>query len=410
MISFSNFDKSEPETIHFDVENCNSSFVNAIRRTIITDVETISFDTEDYNNSDLNVLKNTSSLHNEFILHRMGMIPINVENIEDFNPDMYKFTLEKSNKTQNVIDVTTNDIVVLNLETNEKEDTEKFFPKNSITGDHILIIKLKPNPNGDGQEIHIEGKCSKKSGSSHIRYSPVSNVVFVNKIDPELNNTKFNKHVFELQEEQGKKFSDAEIKKIARTFNIDNCERHFFMDENNDPNRFEFTIETVGVIAPHRILISSMKSLSDKLKNTVMELEKALSSKPSIIKIKESESVMKAFDVIIDGESHTLGHLLQSYINKKYKEQEIFVGYMNPHPLQKEIFLRIKTEDLNMLREIIVSTCNMLTESLFQLREVVLKEFEGKVVMKLKKPKKEKKQASEVQSTQTDIEPQVISN
>ena len=59
----------------------------------------------------------------------MGMIPINVDNIEDFNPDMYKFTLEKSNKTQNVIDVTENDIVVLNLETNEKEDTEKFFPK-----------------------------------------------------------------------------------------------------------------------------------------------------------------------------------------------------------------------------------------------------------------------------------------
>ena len=77
------------------------------------------------------------------------MIPINVENIEDFNTDMYKFTLEKSNKTQNIIDVTTNDIVVLNLETNEKEDTEKFFPKNPIIGDYILIIKLKPNPNGD---------------------------------------------------------------------------------------------------------------------------------------------------------------------------------------------------------------------------------------------------------------------
>jgi DNA-directed RNA polymerase subunit L len=323
---------------------------------------------------------------------------------------MYKFTLQISNKTQNVIDVTTNDIVVLNLETNKNEVTEQFFPKNSITGDHILIIKLQPNPNGDGQEIHLEGKCSKKSGSSHIRYSPVSNVVYINKKDPELINKEFNKYVFELQEEQGQKFSEAEIKKLAKTFNIDNGERHFFMDENNDPNRFEFTIETVGVIAPHRILISSMKSLSDKLKNTVIELEKALSSKPSIIKIKESESVMKAFDVVIDGESHTLGHLLQSYINKKYKEQEIFVGYMNPHPLQKEIFLRIKTEDLNMLREIIVSTCNMLTESLFQLREVVLKEFEGKVVMKLKKPKKEKKQASKIQPTQTDIEPQVISN
>ena len=410
MISFSNFDKSESDTIRFDVENCNSSFVNAIRRTIITDVQTVSFDTEDYNNSDLKVLKNTTSLHNEFILHRMGMIPINVQNIEDFNPDMYKFTIDKSNKTQNIIDVTTNDIEILNLETNEKEDNEQFFPKNSITGDHILIIKLKPNPNGDGQSIHLEGKCSKKSGSSHIRYSPVSNVLFINKKDPELADKEFNKYVYDLQEEQGKQFTESEMKKIAKTFFIDNSERYFYMDENNDPNRFEFTIETVGVIEPHRILISSMKSLSDKIKNTVMELEKELSGKPSTIKIKESECVMKSFDVIIDGESHTLGHLLQSYINKNYKDQDIFVGYMNPHPLQKEIFLRIKTEDLNMLREIIVSTCNMLTETLFQLREVVLKEFEGKVVMKLKKPKKAKKQVSEPEPTQSDIEPQVISN
>ena len=65
--------------------------------------------------------------------------------------------------------------------------------------------KVKTKSNSEGQEIHIEGKCSKKSGSSHIRYSPVSNVVFVNKKDPKLNNTEFNKYVFELQEEQGQK-------------------------------------------------------------------------------------------------------------------------------------------------------------------------------------------------------------
>jgi DNA-directed RNA polymerase II subunit RPB3 len=408
MISFTNFDKSENDTIRFDVENCNPSFVNSIRRTIITDVQSVSFDTEDYNNSDLQVLKNTTSLHNEFILHRMGMIPVNVENMDNYNPDMYKFILNKSNKTQNIIDVTTNDIEVLNLETNEKEETEKYFPKNPITGDHILIIKLKPNPNGDGQEIHLEGKSSKKSGSSHIRYSPVSNVVFINKKDSDLLNVEFNKYIYDLQEERGTKITESEIKTLGKTFEIENGERYFYTDDNNDPNRFEFTIESVGVIEPHRILMSSMKSLADKLKNVLMEIEKELSGKPSTIKIKESESVMKAFDVVIDGETHTLGHLLQSYINRIYKEQNIFVGYMNPHPLQNEIFLRIKTDDLNMLREIITNTCNILIESLLQLREVVLKEFEGKVVMKMKKGRKSKKAEPEPEST--GLEPQVISN
>ena len=233
--------------------------------------------------------------------------------------------------------------------------------------------------------------------------------LFINKRDPELFNSQFNEYIYDLQKEQGKQFNESEIKGLARTFEIDHGEKCFYMDENNDPNKFEFSIESVGVIPPHRILLSSMKSLSEKLKLTLLEIEKELSGKPSRIKIKESESVMKSFDVIIDGESHTLGHLLQSYINKLYKDQNIFVGYMNPHPLQKEIFLRIKTDDLNTLREIISNTCNILIETLFKLRESVLKEFEGKVVMKMKKIKK-KKDNSQIEPTQTDIEPQVISN
>ena len=40
------------------------------------------------------------------------------------------------------------------------------------------------------------------------------------------------------------------MKKIAKHLILITSERHFFMDENNDPNKFEFTIETVGVIEP----------------------------------------------------------------------------------------------------------------------------------------------------------------
>ena len=63
MTSFSNFDISITDTLKFDVANCSTSFVNAIRRSIITDIETISFNTEDYINSDLKIIHNTSSLH-----------------------------------------------------------------------------------------------------------------------------------------------------------------------------------------------------------------------------------------------------------------------------------------------------------------------------------------------------------
>ena len=62
MITFSDFQTPKPDTITFTVSNTNSSFVNALRRTIITDVQTVSFNVDDYTNSDLTVIKNTSSV------------------------------------------------------------------------------------------------------------------------------------------------------------------------------------------------------------------------------------------------------------------------------------------------------------------------------------------------------------
>ena len=388
MTTFINYDKSEKDTIRFDVQNCRSSFVNAIRRTIITDVETISFNVEDYNDSDLKIIENTTSLHNEFILHRMGLIPIYSDNVSNYNPDNYKFILKKDNNTQNIIDVTTKDIQIINLETNQPEDTEKFFPKNEFTKDHILIVKLKPNPNGIGQKIHIEGKSSKGTGSKHIRYSPVSNVLFINKKNPDLVNSEFSAYISKLQQENNITFNETQLKKIGRQFEIEQSERLFYVDENNDPNVFEFSIETCGVLKPHRILIESLAALESKLKNMTMELEKELSGKPSSIKIKDSECVMKSFDIIIENENHTLGNLIQSYINNDNKDSDVFVGYMNPHPLKNEIFFRIKSDDINQVKDIIISTTTKLIETFSRLRSEVLKEFEGKIVFKPKKKKK----------------------
>ena len=71
----------------------------------------------------------------------------------------------------------------MNMDTGKEEDNQTFFPMNPITKDNILITRLKPTPDGKGEHIHIEGKCSRGVGKEHIRFSPVS-IVFINKIDP----------------------------------------------------------------------------------------------------------------------------------------------------------------------------------------------------------------------------------
>ena len=99
---FENWNKSDASILTFDITNCNTSFVNSLRRIIITHITTVGFNTEDYNNSDLKVIKNNSSLHNEFLLHRIGLIPINTQNVESYDVSNYKFTLNVENKTQQI--------------------------------------------------------------------------------------------------------------------------------------------------------------------------------------------------------------------------------------------------------------------------------------------------------------------
>ena len=375
-ILFDNYDnKSQTDTLNFDVLNCNSSFVNSLRRLIITEVETIGFNTQDYESSDINIIENTSSLHNEFLLHRIGLIPINTDNIETYDTTKYKFILNIENTTNVPIDVTTKDIQIRNLETNSLESNEKFFPKNPITNDYILITRLKPTPYGNGEKIHIEGKSSKGVGKEHIRYSPVSNVVFTNKINPERELAEFKKYV--------ETHSDIEPSKLKTKFKLEESERCFYINENGDPHKFEFTIESCGVIEPHKILIQGLNKIIAMINKFTSEFEKSLSNNESNVEIKETKALMKAFDITINNENHTLGHLLQSHINQLFKSDNIFVGYQNPHPLENKIIFRIKVDTINELKKIFTETCGELTKQCEKLLNLISTEFKSDV-----KPKK----------------------
>jgi DNA-directed RNA polymerase II subunit RPB3 len=371
---FDNFDKSEKDTIKFNVTDCNSSFVNSLRRLIISEIETVGFRTEEYEKSDIKVVENNSSLHNEFLLHRLGLIPINTEDIDSYDTSKYKFILNVQHSGSVPIDVTTKDIQIMNLETNTYENNELFFPKNHITNSHILITKLKPTPDGTGEKIHMEGNSSKGIGKEHIRFSPVSNVCFINKVDPKILDEEYNKYIAESGE--------SESPELKSKFMIEESERCFHVDSNGDPNIFEFTIESCGVMLPQDILLEGIKQMVIKIKNFMSEFEKSMSSQESSIEIRESKVLMKAFDIVIENENHTLGHLLQSHINKLFKQKNIFVGYMNPHPLENKIIFRINVETIKGLKDIFTQTCDELIKQCDLLSNSVLKDFKKKIVFK----------------------------
>ena len=82
---------------------------------------------------------------------------------------------------------------------------------------------------------------------------------------------------------------------------------------------------------------------------------------------------MESTDIFIHEENHTLGYILQFYIYEttKSSEKDIFIGYMNPHPLENLIKLRINLTDINQIKTIlktttehIISICDSLTSNI----------------------------------------------
>ena len=147
--NFNNFEYLDSDTFTFNIDNFDCSFANAIRRIIVGEVPTIGFRTEYGRESDIKIRKNTSALHNEFLAHRLSLIPVhyNYTKFDDFDPNKYEFVLQKKNNTSKTIDVTTGDIVVKDI-TKEpcynfiRRNDKGFISTNPITKIIFLLIDL----------------------------------------------------------------------------------------------------------------------------------------------------------------------------------------------------------------------------------------------------------------------------
>lgn len=64
--------------LKFELLNTDLSIANALRRIIISEIPTMAIDL-------VEIKENTSALHDEYIAHRLGLIPLLSENVEYFN-------------------------------------------------------------------------------------------------------------------------------------------------------------------------------------------------------------------------------------------------------------------------------------------------------------------------------------
>jgi DNA-directed RNA polymerase subunit L len=324
--------------LKFRVENVDLSIINSIRRIILSEIPNVAIAFDPYNPSmtDITFSKNTSVLHNEMLGHRLSLIPINLtkEEIENFGEKCinYKYVIKMKNETNDVILVTTDDIVITdNNGILSKKDMERILPRNKITNNGILINKLRPNNHNNalGEEMYVEMKTRVDIAKTHARWSPVSTCTYLNTIDEK-------KVEEELQKALNGITDEAEIKKIKSNYNSIEKYRLFVKNKYGEPGSMDMTIETECILEPGYLFCKAIDILYSKLSDLI--------SKPNKYTIETIDEDKNIFNIVVYNENHTLANMLQSMIYNLYCRDGKgvnYIGYFTPHPLEERVVFKI---------------------------------------------------------------------
>lgn len=206
------------------------------------------------------VENNTSVLADEFIAHRMGLIPLLSSRVRDF-----KYTRDcnctqycPSCSVEFLLNVRctgdqTRDVTSAELISNHDQVKPVHMGKEGI-----LIVKLRK-----GQEIKLRCIAKKGVGKEHAKWSPVTSVAFEYDPDNLLHHTNYWTETDVNKEWPKSVFSESDsYGMVGESF-----------DATAEPDKFYFTVESSGALKPEDILLSAISVLQGKLGSVQLHLE-----------------------------------------------------------------------------------------------------------------------------------------
>ena len=306
----------------FDIRDADLAIVNGIRRVIHAEIPILGFMGEE----DVSILihKNNGPLHNEFMQHRIGMLPIHFteEEIEGFVENEYVFTCDIKNADMSLLKVTTEHIKgTRNGVAFTEKELLRLFPIDEITKQRVLITRLRQN-----EELSFIATVVKSTAKVHSAFSPVSLCAFF--------------------------FNETEEAKDV--LNILDKERMYKKNSFGDPTDIHFTIETETSLTPKYLIAKALEILISKVNIVHSELDVVESTK---VRVTANTTMNDTFDILVDDEDDTLGNLIQSVVYSHYirankqvlnnKYDMSYIGYYAPHPLEKNIVIRMTLKHAN---------------------------------------------------------------
>ena len=143
-------------------------------------------------------------------------------------------------------------------------------------------------------------------------------------------------------------------------------ERYFYRDIFNEPNQYNFNIESQHFYDSKKLFILSIEILIQKLNDLKDDLLNLLEDNPSSVSILKYNDMV--FHFTMNQQNHTLGNLLQSHISRRSINPKSIINgcaYKKPHPLENSIlFILSLNPKHKIIRSPDIQKSQLLTEFL----------------------------------------------
>lgn len=273
---------TDPTTINFVLNNTTLSLANSLRRTMLAEIPTLAIDL-------VRIHTNTSVLADEFIAHRLGLIPLSCRDIDKLvygrecdSCDDYcdncavvlKLTAENRNQRENM-KIYARDLLVT---TRHGAPVERFPPgyHPQMAGANEMELPNRGHPvildeKGEGPLIaqlrqgqKLDMTCIAKKGiaKEHAKWAPTAAIGFEYDPHNKLRHTQLWYEKDAAEEWPASKNADWE----------DAPQESEPFDFNAEPNQFYVNLESTGVLPPDQILHSGIRTLQQKLATVITEL------------------------------------------------------------------------------------------------------------------------------------------
>ena len=301
IISYEKLAPTGEDRLVFDLVNAPPAYANALRRCLLSWVPSIAIE-------DVCVCDNTGIVPDELLAHRLGLIPLNVR--PSFLDAVEGETDPESKDPHKTIllglHVMGGEGPEPNLEGVESSWEGKmppFYtgPSGMVLSDHLVwmpfpeqigviprfdtlhkgvpIAKLRP-----GQRIELYARAVKSNGLDHAKYQPVATAFYrlvprvevseaINRRAKELLVEKCPMKVFDIEDEE---LVIRDVRKCTACRECINTIRlSTYVTVGKEAGRFEFTVESVGVVPAPELVSDALKMLQQKCEELKQAVDEA---------------------------------------------------------------------------------------------------------------------------------------